>query len=174
MREIGGIRIKMLKKIVLFLLLFSLIGVTVNNPSEAGFFKKFKLIKKKQPVQEIERKEEKKILIVEIYASWCPGCKNVQPTIDQLIKEVPQIEFVQLDVSTPSKAQASLTKAKELNVSDFFNSNKSKTATVGIIIKSTGEVISIFQNNNALDDYKAAIQDAETKEKALENAPIEN
>ncbi len=161
---------KMIKKTVLLLLLFSLLGFTVNNPSDAGFFKRHKK-GEKQSVQKIEKKEEKKIIVVEIFANWCPGCRNIQPTLDQVVKEFPDINFVQLDVSTPSKAQSSLKLAKELGIIDFYKANKSKTSTVAIITPTTKEAVEVFQNNNNVDEYKTAIEEAKTKEKSLENPP---
>ena len=160
----------MFKKFLVFLIIFSLIGLAFNKPVDAFFFKRHKAIKK-EALKETEKKEGKKILVVEIFASWCPGCKNIQPALDQLVKEVSDIELVQLDVSTPSKAQTSALKAKELKVADFYNVNKSKTSTVAVIVRTSGEIVSLFENNNKVEDYKAAIEEARTKEKALENPP---
>lgn len=160
----------MFKKFLMFLMIFSLVGLTFNKPVDAFFFKKHKAVKK-EAGKETEKRAERKILVVEIFASWCPGCKNIQPTLDLLVKEVSDIDLVQLDVSTPSKAQASANKAKELNVLDFYNVNKSKTSTVAVIVRKSGETVSVFENNNKLEDYKAAIEDARTKDKALENPP---
>lgn len=158
------------------------LSLTLNNLSYAGIFgKKTKdskppsastKQKKDEPTKlkpfRAAKKENEKVLVVEIYANWCPGCKNIQPTIDQLIKEVSDIQYVQLDVSTPSKAKASEKAAKELNILDFYEVNKSKTATVAIIIPFKREVVSTFQNNNNIDDYKTAIQEGKTKQKALD------
>lgn len=147
---------------------FSLMSVTLNDSSEAFFFKKKKEQAKTQPAQ-VSEKAEKKIIVAEIFASWCPACKNIQPTLDQLAKEGPNIDLVQLDVSTPSKAKEAAKKAKELKIDKFYDANKSKTSTVGIIVPTSSEIVSIFQNNTELEEYKAAIQDAKTKEKALYN-----
>ncbi len=160
----------MFRKIILILMLILFIGITLNNPSSAFLFKKHKgtnsqVTKSKQAVE--EKVGDKKIILAEIYASWCPGCKNIQPALDQIVKDFPQIELVQLDVSTPSKAEVSQKWAKDLKIIDFYNANKSRTATVGIVVPTTGEVVSIFYNENNEDLYKSAIQDAETKEKEL-------
>lgn len=159
------------------------LSLTLNNLSYAGIFGKkdkdgttpsapAKAKKKDEPTKlksfRVAKKENEKILVAEIYANWCPGCKNIQPTIDQLVKEVTDIQYVQLDVSTPSKAKASDKIAKDLNISDFYEVNKSKTATVAIIIPFKREVVSTFQNNNNIDDYKTAIQEGKTKQKALD------
>ena len=150
-------------------MLISFIGVTINNPSSAFFFKKHKTTGKqtgKSDEGTVEKSGEKKVIVAEIYASWCPGCKNIQPTVDQLVRDFPQIELVQLDVSTPSKAEASQKIAKNLKIIDFYNANKNKTATVGVIVPTTGEVVSIFHNENSEDLYKPAIHDAQTKDKS--------
>lgn len=156
----------MFNRIIIFLLLFSLISFTLNLPSSAGFFKRHKTLKKKA-IEQAVKKEEKKVLLVEIYANWCPGCKNIQPTLDKLTAGSTGIKLVQLDVSTPSKAKASAKLAEDLKVTDFYNANKSKTATVGVIVPTSSEIVSIFQNNNDEDDYMEAIKEAKTKEQAL-------
>ena len=160
----------MFRKVVLILMLISFSGIVVN-PSYAFFFKKHKTTNKqgvKSGGKDEQKPGEKKIILAEIYASWCPGCKNIQPTIDLLLKDfAQQIELIQLDVSTPSKAEASQKTARELKIIDFYNANKSKTATVGVIVPTTGEVVSIFHNENSEEAYKPAIQDAQTKEKEL-------
>lgn len=173
----------MLKGFSQFLILVIGLSLTLNNLSYASFFGKktkdsethsatAKEKKKNEPTKlkssKSVKKENEKVLVAEIYANWCPGCKNIQPTIDQLLKEVTDIQYVQLDVSTPSKAKASEKIAKELNITDFYEVNKSKTATVAIIIPFKKEVVSTFQNNNNIDDYKTAIQEGKTKQKALE------
>ena len=165
----------MLKKVLVFLLLFSLVGSTVNNSSSASFFKNFrknKTVDKQNNIDEASKKtEEKKILLVEIFASWCPGCKNIQPILDQLIKENAEIEIIKLDVSTPSKAKASAQQAQSLKITDFYNVNKSKTATVAVFVPTTLEVVSVFQNNSDIEEYKVAIGEAKSREQALKEQP---
>lgn len=158
----------MFRKIVLVFVLILFLG-TVCSSSEAFFFKKHK--GSNQSVKTVKQIGEKKIILAEIYASWCPGCKNIQPTIDSLIKTFPQVELVQLDVSTPSKAEASQKLAAELMILDFYNAHKSKTATIGVIVPTSGEPVSVFHNENNEELYKAPIQDAQVKEKELNTPP---
>ena len=164
----------MLKKLIIFLILFSFMTLTINDESQAGLFNRSKSGKKQSSTKEetkTQSEQGKNVLVIEVFASWCPGCKNIQPTLDQLVKEVPGINLIQLDVSTPSKAKLSAKQSKELKIEEFFQSNKSKTATVGIIVPSSGEVVTTFQNNNKLSEYKTAIDEAKTKEKALQSPP---
>ena len=161
----------MSKKLIMFFLLLCSVLIAFNDPVSAGFFKRHKSSKKPVTEQAVKQEEPKKVLVVEIYASWCPGCKNIQPTLDQLVKENSDIELVQLDVSTPSKSKVSAQRAEELHILDFYNANKSKTATVAVITPTASEVVSVFQNNNDVSDYKASIDQAKTKEQALKNPP---
>lgn len=162
----------MIKKFAIVFLISNLIIFLVVDSANAGLFKKKTArFEKKASQEKVKKEEEKKVLVAEIFASWCPGCKNIQPTLDQLIKETSGIEFIQLDVSTPSKAKTSAKLAKDLNILEFYKANKSKTATVGVIVSSTSEVINVFQNNNDIEEYKSAIEEAKTKEKSLYVAP---
>ena len=160
----------MIKKIFIFISLVTVTVLTFDNSVEAGFFKRLRSAKNESKKETVEA--PKPVIVALIYASWCPGCKNIQPTIDQIEKELgSQIEIIYFDVSTPKNAIASAKKSKELKLDDFYNSNKSKTSTAAVIVQKNGEVISIFQNNNKVDDYKSAIQEALTKAKAIENPP---
>lgn len=160
----------MLKKIFTGLLLASLITSIIWEPSSALFFKKHKSAKKEQSKEAVQTPKEVSLAV--IYASWCPGCKNIQPTLDQIEKEFSEkINLVYLDVSTPKHALEAAKKAKELNIIDFYTANKSKTSTVGIIVQKTSEIVSTFQNNNNIDEYKDAIEKALTKARSLENPP---
>ena len=162
----------MIKKFTIILLIFNLVVFLAVDSANASLFKKNKGKTEGKATQgQTQKEEEKKVLVAEIFASWCPGCKNIQPTLDQLIKETSGIEFIQLDVSTPSKAKTSAKLAKDLNILEFYKANKSKTATVGVIVSSTSEVINVFQNNNDIEEYKSAIEEAKTKEKSLYVAP---
>ncbi len=159
---------KMLRKTLLILTLVLSVGFTFTQPSNAGFFKKNKKSDKKSVPQTV--KEQKSALVVEIYASWCPGCKNIEPTIDLLLKDHAEIEFVKLDVSTPSKAKESAKKAEDLKILEFYNANKSKTATIAVFVPSTTELVSVFQNNSDMEDYENALKQAKEKEQALKEA----
>jgi len=160
----------MIKKLFVYVAIIALLTLVVgSHKTDAAFFKKFKSSK---VTKQQEAVLPKPITLVYIYASWCPGCKNIQPTVDQIEKEfTSQVQLTYFDVSTPKNALEASKKAKELNLVDFYKSYKSRTASVGIIVQKTGEVVTVFQNNNKLEDYKAAIQTALTKSQSLENPP---
>jgi thiol-disulfide isomerase/thioredoxin len=99
-----------------------------------------------------------KPVVVEIYASWCPGCKNIAPTLSQLEQQYgSKMSLVVFDVSDSKTTQASIKKATKLGLTNFFNTNKSKTSTVAIIDPASGKVVKQFQNNPELADYTAAL-----------------
>ena len=157
----------MIKNFFSILFLLSFFVSTFNTSAEAFLFKKKKSSGSTAAVQ--NQQDAKKILLVEIFASWCPGCKNIQPTLDQLEKDVADIKMILLDVSTPSKSEASEQLAKDLGIQDFYRANKNKTATVGVITPESKETIAVFNNENNPDTYKSAIQEAKTK--AAEQPP---
>jgi thiol-disulfide isomerase/thioredoxin len=100
-----------------------------------------------------------KPVIVDIYASWCPGCKNIAPTLSQLRRQYAgKANFVMLDVSDSKKTQNSMRTAAKLGLTSFFNANKAQTATVAIIDPATGKVMKQFRNNAELADYTGIIE----------------
>jgi thiol-disulfide isomerase/thioredoxin len=99
-----------------------------------------------------------KPVVVDIYASWCPGCKNIAPTLSQLKQQYGnKMHFVVFDVSDSKKTQVSMKMAAKLGLAEFFNANKSKTSTVAIIDPATGKVIKQFENNPELAEYTTVI-----------------
>jgi thiol-disulfide isomerase/thioredoxin len=102
-----------------------------------------------------------KPVMVEIYASWCPGCQNIAPTLSTLKQKYgDKVHFIVLDVSDKSTTQASEAKAKKLGLASFLAANKSKTSTVAIINPKTGEIWNQFQNNPKLGDYTSVLDSA--------------
>jgi thiol-disulfide isomerase/thioredoxin len=102
----------------------------------------------------LAKKLQGKPVIVDIYASWCPGCKNIAPTLSQLKQQYgTKANFVVLDVTDTKTTKISMRMAAELGLTSFFNANKSKTSTVAIIDPATGKIMKQFQNNAAITDY---------------------
>jgi thiol-disulfide isomerase/thioredoxin len=98
-----------------------------------------------------------KPVVVDIYASWCPGCKNIAPTLSQLKRQYgDKMHFIVFDVSDSKKTQASMKLAAKLGLAEFFNANKSQTSTVAIIDPTSGKIIKQFRNNPELADYSTS------------------
>ena len=107
-----------------------------------------------------------KPVVVDIYASWCPGCKNIAPTLSKLKQQYgTKINSIVFDVSDAKTTKASMKRAAALGLTDFFTSNKAKTATVAIIDPASGRVLKQFQNNAELADYTTALDGSIAKMK---------
>ena len=105
-----------------------------------------------------------KPVIVDIYASWCPACENIAPTIAQLrTKYADKVHFVVLDVSDKSKIQAAEATAKELGLSEFLSSGKTQTGSLAIIDPATGKILAQHRNNPELSAYTKVLDVALAK-----------
>jgi thiol-disulfide isomerase/thioredoxin len=102
----------------------------------------------------LAKKLQGKPVVVDVYATWCPGCKNIAPTLSQLRQQYgTKANFVILNVTDANTTKASMKLAKELGLTSFFNANKSQTSTVAIIDPATGKIMKQFRNNADLAEY---------------------
>jgi thiol-disulfide isomerase/thioredoxin len=102
-----------------------------------------------------------KPVVVDVYASWCPACKNIAPTLSKLKKDYEgKVHFVVLDVSDKSTASQAETKAKQLGLSQFFEANKAQTGLLAIVDPATGNILAQHRNNANLGDYKTVLDAA--------------
>jgi thiol-disulfide isomerase/thioredoxin len=109
----------------------------------------------------LAKKLQGKPVVVDIYATWCPGCKNIAPTLSQLRQQYgTKASFVVFNVSDAKTTKTSIKMAKELGLTSFFNANKSKTSTVAIIDPATGKIMKQFQNNAEITDYSSILDRA--------------
>jgi thiol-disulfide isomerase/thioredoxin len=99
-----------------------------------------------------------KPVVVEIYASWCPGCKNIAPTLSQLKQQyTAKANFVVLDVSNKTTTKASMKKAANLGLASFLKANKANTSMVAIIDPATGKIMKQFRNNAEIIEYSSVL-----------------
>lgn len=109
----------------------------------------------------LAKKLQGKPVVVDIYATWCPGCKNIAPTLSQLRQQYgTKASFVVFNVSDAKTTKTSMKMAKELGLTRFFNANKSKTSTVAIIDPATGKIMKQFQNNAEITEYSSILDRA--------------
>ncbi len=102
-----------------------------------------------------------KPVVVDIYASWCPGCKNIAPTLSSLKQQYQdQANFIVFDVSDRKTTQMAQAKAKQLGLSEFLMANKTQTSMVAIIDPATGKVLKQFRNNPNQGDYMSVLDTA--------------
>jgi thiol-disulfide isomerase/thioredoxin len=110
-----------------------------------------------------------KPVVVDIYASWCPGCRNIAPTLQGLkTRYQDKANFVVFDVSDKKTTAEAAAMAKKLGLTNFFNANKASTSTVAIIDPANGKILKQFRNNANASDY-AAIIDAYVAKGAMGN-----
>jgi len=109
----------------------------------------------------LAKKLQGKPVVVDIYASWCPACKNIAPTLSQLEKEYAgKVHFVVLDVSDKASTAKSEAIARELGLSDFFAANKTQTGSLTIVDPSTGKILSQQRNNPNKSTYTKVLDAA--------------
>jgi len=117
-----------------------------------------------QSVGKLAKKLQGKPVVVDIYASWCPACKNIAPTVSQLKKQYEgKVNFVVLDVSDRASTAKSEAIARELGLSDFFAANKTQTGSLTIVDPSTGKILSQQRNNSNKAAYTKVLDTAIAK-----------
>jgi thiol-disulfide isomerase/thioredoxin len=105
-----------------------------------------------------------KPVVVDIYASWCPSCKNIAPTLAALRKTYgDKATFVVLDVSDKTTTAAAEKKAQELGLSEFLTANKANTGHVEIIDPATNTTLQKYDNNTDKAAYASVLDKAIAK-----------
>ncbi|KYC43653.1 thioredoxin [Scytonema hofmannii PCC 7110] len=105
-----------------------------------------------------------KPVVVDVFATWCAGCKNIAPTLSQLKQEYSgKVNFVVLDVTDKAKLKQTQAKAEKLGLGKFLEANKSQTSTVAIVDPATGNILSMFKNNPNKADYTKVLETALAK-----------
>lgn len=111
----------------------------------------------------LARQLQGKPVVVDIYASWCPACRNIAPTLSQLKQKYKnKVNFVVLDVRDRESVGDSNRMASKLGLSQFFNAHKAQTSTVAIIDPRTGKILKQFRNNADLAEYTTILDRAIT------------
>ncbi len=96
-----------------------------------------------------------KPVVVDIYASWCPACKNVAPTLEKLNKEYAgKANFVVLDVTDKAAITKSTAKAKELGLDKFLAKNQSQTGLIAVMDPATGKILTEERDEPDIATYK--------------------
>lgn len=112
----------------------------------------------------LARQLQGKPVVVDIYASWCPACKNIAPTLSQLKQQYGgRVQFVVLDVTDKSKASQAESRARQLGLGQFFAANKSQTGLVAIIDPATGNILAQHRNNASKSAYTSILNSALSK-----------
>jgi thiol-disulfide isomerase/thioredoxin len=111
--------------------------------------------------QALSKKLQGKPVVVEIYASWCPACKNVAPTVAQLRRQYAgKANFIVLDVSDKGSTSRSKNVAQQAGLGQFFAQNITQTGLVAIIDPATGSILAQHRNNPDKSDYTSVLDAA--------------
>jgi thiol-disulfide isomerase/thioredoxin len=109
----------------------------------------------------LSKKFQGKPVVVEIYASWCPACKNVAPTFSQLKKEYAgKANFLVFDVSDQGSTSRARNAAQQAGLGQFFSQNISQTGLIAIIDPATGNILTQHRNNPDKSDYTSVLDAA--------------
>ena len=99
-----------------------------------------------------------KPVVVDIYASWCPACKNMAPTVSKIKQAYGnKITFVTLDVSDKTSFAKAESTAKQLGLSKFLAANKTQTGSLTIVDPATGNILGQERNNAELTAYSSVL-----------------
>jgi thiol-disulfide isomerase/thioredoxin len=99
-----------------------------------------------------------KPVVVDIYASFCPACRNIAPTLSKLRRDYAnRVHFVVLDVSDKAKAEASQATAERLGLASFFAANRTQTGLVAIMDPATGKILVQHRNNADVKAYTSVL-----------------
>lgn len=78
--------------------------------------------------------DAKKPIVAIIRADWCSKCRELEPTMMQLMGEYKdRLQFVVMVVSDDQKSQESAKMAEKFGLKKFFAANKGKTSTVAVM-----------------------------------------
>ena len=136
----------------------------VNNPQASNFVSQVITGEAFAQSAPLAKKIQGKPLVVDIYASWCPSCKNIAPTLSQLKRQYAgKVNFVVLDVTDRASTARSEAIARDLGLGQFFANNKTRTGSLIIIDPSTGKILAQHYNNPNLSTYSSVLNAALAK-----------
>jgi thiol-disulfide isomerase/thioredoxin len=102
-----------------------------------------------------------KPFVVKIHADWCGTCTKLNPTIEALQTKVgDNVRIVVLDVTDRESVKRSTAEADRLGIRAFFDANKSKTGTVGVLDGATREPVVVLKGETDVAKYEAALAKA--------------
>lgn len=138
--------------------LITIVGLTASQITLPQVSIAQEILLSQHSAKPLAKELQGKPVVVDIYATWCPGCKNIAPTLSLLQQQYQgKVHFVKLDVTDRNTTQAAEKKAKQLGLAEFLSTHKAETSLVAIINPATGEVLKQFRNNPNQADYKAIL-----------------
>ena len=121
-------------KMMMFVSVLLLSGAAVSSYAQDGMM--------------MEKANPKNPTVAIIRADWCGYCKQLEPTMMELMKEYDgKLNFVMFDVTNKETTAKAAAMAKSLGLSRFFTANKKKTSTVAVF-KNKKQLFKTTNNQN--------------------------
>ena len=106
-------------KMIMFVGILLLTGTALSTYAQDGMM--------------MEKANPKNPTVAIIRADWCGYCKQLEPTMMEIMKEYNgKLNFVMFDVTNKETTAKAAAMAKSLGLSSFFTANKKKTSTVAV------------------------------------------
>lgn len=88
--------------------------------------------------------EEKGLVLVDFFATWCGPCKMIAPILEELSGELTDVKIVKVDVDQ-SPETASTYGIQSIPTMKLFKDGKEVQTTVGFLPKE--QIVSMINNN---------------------------
>ena len=135
-------------------------AATLNQPAQSVM----DTVLAASPAGPLARQLQGKPVVVDVYASWCPACRNIAPTLAQLRQSYAnRVHFVVFDVSDKASTEASMANAQRLGLTGFLKANRTQTGLVAIIDPATGRILAQHRNNADASAYTTVLNKALAK-----------
>lgn len=105
--------------------------------------------------------ESPKVIAINFYADWCPGCKALKPKLEEAMKDAagqPCLN-VKLDQTDKDSKQAQYMLAA-LGLGDLWKENAGKTGFVLLVDTKTKKVVNKITYNQEVKDIKSSLMAA--------------
>ncbi len=105
--------------------------------------------------------EVPKIIALQFYADWCPGCKALQPKLDEAMMNAADQPclFVKLDMTEKDSHQSEYMIAA-LGYGNLWEENAGKTGFVLLVNTSTEEVVGTITSGQSIKEINATLNKA--------------
>jgi len=105
--------------------------------------------------------EAPKVIALQFYADWCPGCKALQPKLDEAMKDAAgqPCLTVKLDQTNKDSHQAEYMLAA-LGYADLWKDNAGKTGYVLLVDTKTKKVVATIDSKQEVKQIKSTLMAA--------------
>ena len=114
------------------------------------------------------------LYVVMFEADWCTPCKIVKPSINQALNSLrdPSIEYVTIDITTPSISEISAHRAFDRNIVPQYNNWLGVTGFAAIIDATTKQTLGCVNLKYSPQDMATHISNLKTYA-VVDQAPLD-